>query len=125
MPAAADADDVAEYIEEAGFAGFTVQAVGYERGARRPKIHIYIAKGRLRSATRFAGTDVDVVSCDNEKEMLSLMRPPPPSIDLNRTTIARLAVERLLWRMRNGMASPSVVITVTPTLVSHLAVPRD
>ena len=71
------------------------------------------------------GIDVDLVSCDNEKEMLSLMRPPPPSIDLNRTTIARLAVERLLWRMRNGMASPSVVITVTPTLVSHQAVPRD
>jgi len=64
------------------------------------------------------GKDVDVVSCDNEREILSLMRNPPPSIDLNRTTIARLAVERLLWRMKNGTASPSVVITVTPTLVS-------
>jgi DNA-binding LacI/PurR family transcriptional regulator len=64
------------------------------------------------------GRDVDVVSCDNEKELLSLMRPAPPSIDLNRTTIARLAVERLLWRMKNGTASPSIVITVTPTLVA-------
>lgn len=41
MPAAAHAEDVAEYIDEAGFVGFTVQAVGYEQGARNPKIHIY------------------------------------------------------------------------------------
>lgn len=62
------------------------------------------------------GRDVEVVSCDHEKEMLSLMRPSPASIDLHRQTIARLAVERLFWRMRNGMTSPSVVITVSPTL---------
>ena len=46
------------------------------------------------------------------------MRPAPASIDLNRQTIARLAVERLLWRMKNGVSSPRVVITVTPTLVT-------
>jgi LacI family transcriptional regulator len=62
------------------------------------------------------GKDVEIVSCDNEKELLSLMRPAPASIDLNREMIARLAVERLLWRMKNGMSSPSVVTTVSPTL---------
>jgi DNA-binding LacI/PurR family transcriptional regulator len=68
------------------------------------------------------GRDVDVVSCDNEKELLSLMHPaPPPSIDLNREMIARLAVERLLWRMKNGVSSPSVVTTVSPTLVARPA----
>jgi DNA-binding LacI/PurR family transcriptional regulator len=63
------------------------------------------------------GKDVDIVSCDNERELLSLMRPTPPSIDLNRDMIARLAVERLLWRMKNGVSSPSVVVTVSPTLL--------
>jgi len=63
------------------------------------------------------GKDVDIVSCDNEKELLSLMRPPPVSIDLNREMIARLAVERLLWRMKNGVSSPAVVTTVSPTLM--------
>jgi DNA-binding LacI/PurR family transcriptional regulator len=62
------------------------------------------------------GKDVDIVSCDNEQELLSLLRPPPPSIDINREMIARLAVERLLWRMKNGVSSPSVVTTVSPTL---------
>jgi LacI family transcriptional regulator len=61
--------------------------------------------------------DIDIVSCDNERELLSLMHPQPPSIDLNRPMIARLAVERLLWRMKNGPKSPSVVTTVSPTLV--------
>jgi len=61
--------------------------------------------------------DIDIVSCDNERELLSLMHPKPASIDLNRPMIARLAVERLLWRMKNGTKSPSVVTTVSPTLV--------
>src|SRR5215217_2732013 len=67
------------------------------------------------------GREVDIVSCDNEKELLSLMHPQPPSIDLNREMIARLAVERLLWRMKNGVSSPSVVTTVSPTLVAQPA----
>jgi DNA-binding LacI/PurR family transcriptional regulator len=65
------------------------------------------------------GRDVDIVSCDNERELLSLMRPAPASIDLNRDMIARLAVERLLWRMKNGVSSPSVVVTVSPTLLEQ------
>jgi LacI family transcriptional regulator len=63
------------------------------------------------------GKEVEIISCDNEKELLSLMHSPPPSIDLNRTMIARLAVERLLWRMKNGVSSPNVVTTVSPTLM--------
>jgi DNA-binding LacI/PurR family transcriptional regulator len=62
------------------------------------------------------GRDVEIVSCDNEQSILSLMHPAPASVDLNRQTIARLAVERLLWRMKHGMASPGVVTTVAPTL---------
>jgi hypothetical protein len=65
------------------------------------------------------GTDIQIISCDNEAEMLSLMDPPPESIDLNRKAVARLAVERLLWRMKNGPAAPSVVITVSPALAGR------
>lgn len=63
------------------------------------------------------GTEVELLSCDNEAELLSLVRPRPVSVDLNREEIARLAVERLLWRMRHGTWSPQVVMSVTPTLV--------
>ena len=75
------------------------------------RVHRHLERAGVR-----VGQDIDVVSCDNERELLSLMHPAPPSIDINRQTIARLAVERLWWRMKNGMRSPSVVTTVSPTL---------
>jgi LacI family transcriptional regulator len=69
------------------------------------------------------GRDVQIISCDNEAEMLSLMDPVPESIDLNRKAVARLAVERLLWRMKNGPNSPSIVITVSPALAASSSQP--
>jgi DNA-binding LacI/PurR family transcriptional regulator len=63
------------------------------------------------------GRDLQIISCDNEAEMLSLMDPVPESIDLNRKAVARLAVERLLWRMKNGPSAPAIVITVSPALI--------
>jgi LacI family transcriptional regulator len=66
------------------------------------------------------GKDVEFVSCDNRAEWLSQLDIPPVSIDLNRETIAQLAVERLLWRMREGTNSPRVLLVAPPTLpVDH------
>jgi LacI family transcriptional regulator len=79
------------------------------------RVTVRVHQNLVRRGIR-PGRDVDIVSCDREKELLSLASPTPASIDLHRTTIARLAVEQLFWRMKNGMNSPSVVITVTPTL---------
>jgi len=71
---------------------------------------------RLARAGINPGRDLEIVSCDNQTDLLAILQPRPASIDLNRTTIARLAVDRLFWRMRNGMASPSIVVNVAPTL---------
>lgn len=76
----------------------------------------------LERAGVVPGRDVEIVSCDNEQSILSLLHPAPPSVDLNRQTIARLAVERLLWRMKHGMGSPGVVTTVAPTLAEPATV---
>lgn len=62
------------------------------------------------------GKEIEIVSCDNEPELLAMMTPPPASIDINRRAIARLAVERLFWRMKHGTSFPSVTVTVSPTL---------
>jgi DNA-binding LacI/PurR family transcriptional regulator len=70
------------------------------------------------------GKDIQIISCDNEAELLSLMEPTPESIDLNRRAVARLAVERLLWRMKNGPAAPAVVITVSPALGTRETAPN-
>jgi LacI family transcriptional regulator len=67
------------------------------------------------------GRDVEIISCDKREDQLSQMDPPPVSIDLNREVIARLAVERLLWRIREGMDSPAVRIVVGPKLEGYSA----
>lgn len=66
------------------------------------------------------GRDLEIVSCDKEEDLLSLMNPQPKSIDLNRQAVARFAVERLLWRMRHGNSAPSVCMTVSPVLDGEL-----
>ncbi len=83
------------------------------------RVTLFVYRHLERRGIAIGKDGVDVVSCDNERELLSLMRPPPASIDLNRDMIARLAVERLLWRMKNGVTSPSVQITVSPTLATQ------
>jgi LacI family transcriptional regulator len=62
------------------------------------------------------GQDLQIVSCDNEAELLADLYPRPLSVDLHKREIARQAVERLLWRMRNGVESPQVTISVAPGL---------
>src|SRR5258708_31479274 len=67
------------------------------------------------------GKDVEVISCDMQQEHLSMLHPQPVSIDPGRETIARLAVERLLWRMREGTVSPPLRVILPPTLNEHTA----
>jgi LacI family transcriptional regulator len=62
--------------------------------------------------------EVTVVSSDNDPDLVRQMDPPPVTMDLNREAIAQQAVERLFWRMRNGIATvPSTTLCVRPTLI--------
>jgi DNA-binding LacI/PurR family transcriptional regulator len=60
--------------------------------------------------------DMEIISCDNEAELLADLSPRPVSVDLHKREIARQAVERLLWRIRHGVESPQVLMEVTPSL---------
>ena len=63
------------------------------------------------------GRDVTVVSCDNEDMRLSALDPRPASIELGTVDIGRLAVRRLLSRMRR-QHEPAVKIQSSPRLVT-------
>src|SRR5215212_1436161 len=54
----------------------------------------------LESRGMFPGRDIQVVSCDNQEAMLSLLRPRPASVDLRPETIGQLAVARLIHRLQ-------------------------
>jgi DNA-binding LacI/PurR family transcriptional regulator len=64
------------------------------------------------------GEAAEVVSSDNDAEVLRQLGPAPVTMDLNREAIAQQAVERLLWRMRHGTAVPQTALSVRPTLVA-------
>lgn len=63
------------------------------------------------------GADLLVVSCGNEPAYLAGLHPRPATVDLGPETTGRLAVERLLHRIR-GVESPDrVSILIEPRLV--------
>jgi DNA-binding LacI/PurR family transcriptional regulator len=47
------------------------------------------------------GKDITIVSCDNVNSILSALPHRPASIDLQIGEIARRAIDRLLWRIKN------------------------
>ncbi len=64
------------------------------------------------------GSDgVTIASSDNDVDLVRQMDPAPATMDLNHEAIAQQAVERLLWRMRNGTAVPQATLCVRPTLI--------
>jgi LacI family transcriptional regulator len=62
------------------------------------------------------GTDVKVVSCNNERSILAGLDPMPASIDLCPEDIGRRAVEQLRWRITNPNDSSKIIIEVEPQL---------
>lgn len=62
------------------------------------------------------GTDIQIVSCNNERPLLNGLHPRPAVIDTQSAEIGRAATERLLWRIDHPNA-PIVDILVQPVLV--------
>lgn len=76
------------------------------------RLYPLLAKRRLR-----IGSDVTLVSCDNEEIRLSTLQPRPMSIDLRADEIGFRAVIRLISRLQRP-SDPPLVIQVTPRLAS-------
>jgi hypothetical protein len=60
IPAATSVTAVADYFQQPGFAGLAVQSVGYEEGAKQPKVHIYVTKGSQSAIRAISGIQGDV-----------------------------------------------------------------
>ena len=69
---------------------------------------IMIEKGIL------PGTDIDVVSCNNEEILLANLHPRPAVVDIHAFDIGRAAVTQLLWRRENPTA-PLRKILIRPS----------
>jgi DNA-binding LacI/PurR family transcriptional regulator len=62
------------------------------------------------------GTDIQVVSCNNERSILAGLDPMPASIDLRPEEIGRKAVEQLRWRLVHPQDKSKVMVEIEPVL---------
>ena len=96
------------------FAGMSPRPAGIFVPRDEEAIALYRA---LNARNIVPGKDVLVVSCDNEEVRLSALDPRPASIELGTNQIGRLAIERLLARIRNPL-EPPIRIQATPSLAT-------
>ena len=63
------------------------------------------------------GSDVSMISCNNERSLLSNLHPGLTSIDIHADFIGRRAVDQLLWRIAHPLEPNTVQLLAEPTLV--------
>jgi LacI family transcriptional regulator len=80
--------------------------------------------GALSRRGIHAGSDLDIVSCNNEQPHLFSLQPAPATIDLRTEAIGRCGVERLLWRMEHPQADRARMM-IEPLLVEPRASERQ
>ena len=67
-----------------------------------------------------AGSDITIISADNEAPYLAGLFPRPATIDIGIDEQGRKAIDLLLWRMGNqDSTSTTLHVTLTPTLIEQ------
>ncbi|HAI12082.1 MAG TPA: hypothetical protein DCM28_10285 [Phycisphaerales bacterium] len=61
--------------------------------------------------------DMSIISCDNEKQIISRLNPKPATIDIRTEMIGRQAVRQLTWRFANQDEPSRITILIEPVLV--------
>lgn len=63
------------------------------------------------------GHDVEIVSCDYQRQFLDIVDPAPATIDINMSLLAKRGVEQLLWRIGHPDEQCHITILVEPRLI--------
>jgi LacI family transcriptional regulator len=87
----------------------------------RTAVQLYSALERLSLKV---GTDISVISCNNEKALHMNLRPGLTTLEVHAETVGRRAVDQLLWRIAHPDEPLSVQILVEPSLIERESVAR-
>ena len=64
------------------------------------------------------GRDIELIGCNNEVPLISSLDPRPATIDMNSPLMAKLAVDRLIYRMQHPQEQGDFIqIQTQPTLI--------
>lgn len=83
------------------------------------QVYATLERRRLRP-----GRDVSLISCNNEKSLVSNLEPGLTTIDVHAEAIGRRAITQLLWRIQHPEDLHAVQILVEPSLVVRESVAR-
>lgn len=76
------------------------------------QLYTALARRKIRP-----GRDVSILSCNNERSLLSHLHPVPSTIDVHAEMIGRRAVDLLLWRLANPGNLNDAQLLIEPDLV--------
>ncbi len=79
-----------------------------------PFLYSALAKRGLKAGP---GSDLDIISCNNQPVHFMGLPNRPPTIDIQIEAIGRYGVEQLLWRIRHGLEAPRIRMMVEPSLI--------
>lgn len=65
------------------------------------------------------GTNLDLISCNNERQYFVGLKYAPATIDIRTESIARRGVEQMLWQLTHPDSQDRVRFTVEPVLVQE------
>jgi len=74
----------------------------------------------LKSMGIQIGTDLEIVSCNNEISLLAGLEPKPVSIDIQAELIGKTAVEQLRWRIMHPNDDSQRTIEIQPKLLDSV-----
>lgn len=78
--------------------------------------HLPAVCAQLQAAGVQWGRDIEIISCDNQQEILQRLDPVPVSIDLNQCRIVEAGIQRLFDRMTASTAPEQMTILIPPVL---------
>lgn len=70
----------------------------------------------LLKAGFIPGDDVEIIACDNDKDILNVLNPKPATIEIHPEQIATRAIQQLLWRFEHLHEQPATII-IEPKLI--------
>ncbi len=119
LPAITRQDLVDELLERWTRLSPDVRPTGLMVPSDRTAVQMYAAM-----ATRGlkVAVDVSIISCNNERTLVSNLDPGLTTIDIHSEAIGRRAVDQLFWRIEHPREPLSVQVLIDPTLAERESV---
>lgn len=121
LPAVSAEEKVEALARKWAAARPSARATALAVGADTTAVQLYSVLARMGLR---AGVDVGIISCNDERSLISGLTPALTTVDVRADAVGRNAVARLLWRIRHEPDAPAARLLIEPSLSARASVPR-